>query len=528
MKSLILEELTTDQKLGLLLCGRPVTNPAYWDEVWEMIQNRMLGSIQIPRATKRLEYAKKVLETADYPILLIDDMEQGYYPEEFPKLSAMSLSACDDPDVYEAFAKATVFYAKQDGFSGTWGPVLDIRRINAPGIVARCYGNSPKSVLRATEKISDVYHQYGFFATGKHYPGGMVSPYDSHMTESFSDVTEEDLLRFDLVPYLELMKKGLLPAVMTQHSTFFNIDPERPATLSKKVLDILRNQGFDGVYLTDSLAMMGILQKYGEENVYGMCIAAGIDHILVNYRTSPKTCFEMLKKNYLDGAFTEEQLNTAARRVLALQNWVLANSDKKPDFTEKDREVLKNAAKNCITAVTDDGLTACLGDTQKRRLFVIVTPMDFNSETSDIPEVGDLSAFNMNDPAILAAKIKREFPNGEVVFVPEFATASENEKVLLAATNFDEVVFFTFCISRAYLGTDGLTRRTEALINCLNLSGKVSAVVHFGNPYAVEPLDHIKRILFAYTAPESRAYAVEALAGKIPANGKLPLVLNLK
>ena len=104
MKSLILEELTTDQKLGLLLCGRPVTNPAYWDEVWEMIQNRMLGSIQIPRAAKRLEYAKKVLKTADYPILLIDDMKRN----EDKQL-------CKNVPAYQALPLRTASHSRSTG-----------------------------------------------------------------------------------------------------------------------------------------------------------------------------------------------------------------------------------------------------------------------------------------------------------------------------------------------------------------------------------------------------------------------------
>ena len=72
-----------------------------------------------------------------------------------------------------------------------------------------------------------------------------------------------------------------------------------------------------------------------------------------------------------------------------------------------------------------------------------------------------------------------------------------------------------------------MTRRAEALVNALIRSGKVSAVVHFGNPFAVRPLLHVPRLLFGYNCPESQPGAIEVLAGKRPAPGKLPFRIEL-
>ena len=65
------------------------------------------------------------------------------------------------------------------------------------------------------------------------------------------------------------------------------------------------------------------------------------------------------------------------------------------------------------------------------------------------------------------------------------------------------------------------------LINALNTSGKVKALVHFGNPYAIKPINHITRVILGYTAPESQNYAIEVLSGKIEAKGKLPFDIKL-
>ena len=97
------------------------------------------------------------------------------------------------------------------------------------------------------------------------------------MQEGFSDFDEEYVRNVNLMPYKYLLERGLLPTVMVGHTVFHKIDPVYPASLSKKVIDILREIGFDGLLFTDSFAMMGILQRFGEENIYGMSVAAGAD-----------------------------------------------------------------------------------------------------------------------------------------------------------------------------------------------------------------------------------------------------------
>ena len=521
-KNLVLEELSTEQKIGMLFCARRCGSEAEFEYTLEMIRNHSLGCVQVPINDKTPEIIKAIKEAADYPILIINDMEQGYPRSGLPAISAMTLAACDDPQYYRVFAKAIVAHAKAEGFNGTWGPVVDIPGCDGPIRISRCFGDTPEKVIKATFEIAKTFKDYGFVSTGKHYPGSEDEPYDTHMTEGICHATKEKLLSCDLVPYIELMNRGVLSAIMTGHKVFDNIDPNYPASASKKVIDIIREQGFDGVAFTDSLAMMGILQKYGEENIMGICVAAGNDIILPNYRTPIDIAYGYLLQNYRDGVFSEERLNEAASRVLALQAEIGAKEDLIPEFTEEDRKVLDNIARDCITAVADDGVTASLDATDKKRLFAVVTPLNFKD---DAPEQ-EIRSGDWYFPKKIESKIKEEFSNSEVVFVPEFATPRENEKVLLAATKHDEVIFVTFCTTSAYLGTDCLTRRTEALINALNTSGKVKALVHFGNPYAVKPINHIPRVLLGYNAPESQNYAFEVLSGKIDAKGKLPF--NIK
>ena len=81
MRFLKLEELTTEQKLGMTYCARPNT-PEDWEFVFELIEKRALGCVQVPPT--RPERVKEILEKADYPILIICDCETGFPTSAVP------------------------------------------------------------------------------------------------------------------------------------------------------------------------------------------------------------------------------------------------------------------------------------------------------------------------------------------------------------------------------------------------------------------------------------------------------------
>ena len=510
-----IENMSLEQKIGMVFCARRFEQEDI-EFIIELIKKRALGCVQLPAHSRKI--VEQILSEADYPILVFNDTETGFPTSDLPKISLMSLAACDNEEYYEAFARGVVQDAKEAGFNGTWGPVIDVLRGDGPCKVYRHFSDRPDKVAEAAEIIAKIYKQNHYLSTGKHYPGGNNRPVDTHMVEGISDVSEEELIAFDLAPYLYLQEKGLLPCIMSGHTVYPQIDPDYPASLSKKVIDIIRHLGFDGIMFTDSFAMMGILQKYGEENVYGMAVAAGNDIILPNFRHSTKECYEMLLKNYRDGMFSEERLNEAVRRVLVAQEFVSTKPEHPTVFTEADRETLNNIARDCITAITDDGVDAALPKDNSNRMFLIVTENVYDP-TVDNPEIETAHWYH---PKEIAEKIRKEFPEAGIEFIPEFSGQRDNDRVLTAATKYKEVVCVTFCTTTSYLGTDGLTRRTEAVVNSLVGSGKVSAILHFGNPYALKTIDHVPRKIFGYMIRASQIHAIDVLAGKIEAKGKLP------
>ncbi|MBO7762635.1 MAG: hypothetical protein J6T24_07550, partial [Clostridia bacterium] len=70
-------KLTTEQKIGLLYCANVSANkPENIDYVIEMIKDHRLGSIWIqPGVGHREKTIARILEAADYPILIMCDAE---------------------------------------------------------------------------------------------------------------------------------------------------------------------------------------------------------------------------------------------------------------------------------------------------------------------------------------------------------------------------------------------------------------------------------------------------------------------
>ncbi len=509
------KDLTIEQKIGRVLCARPIRGrDADMEYTLKLLRSGACSVVQVRVNKDAPEVIKTLREAADYPIIIVNDMEKGYLPSGRPTVPMLSLAACNNPEYTRAFAAVLAKEAREDGFSGCWGPVVDILHCNAPCSVFRKAGDTPEGVLKLTRDIAEVFSSYNFQATAKHYPGGFYD-IDTHMAEGTCSATEEDLLKFDLVPYLELIKDGILPAIMTEHSSFPNIDPDYPASLSKKVIDIIRNQGYDGLLYTDSLAMMGILQKYGEKRAMALALMAGNDVILPNYRTSTEDVYKMMLECYEEGLITEERIDEANRRIEEAAAKFAAIPENPEKVPENINDILLAISRDCITAEYEDGISRSLSPEEKM-LFIVSTPMEFSELNEEV------SFGKWYSPHRVKSAILESFPNSEVEFIPEFPTGSDNERILNAATLYDKVVFVTYCTTEAYLGTDGLTRRLEEVIKCLNLSGKIEALVHFGNPMAILTLPTIPRRILGYLASDSQKYAFEVLSGKIEAKGKNP------
>ena len=264
--------------------------------------------------------------------------------------------------------------------------------------------------------------------------------------------------------------------------------------------------------------MISVLQTFGEKQAYAMSLMAGVDVILPNYRTPMREVYNMMLESYREGAITDERLDEAVRRVMALEQYCAEEATDPVPVPENIHEILSMVAKDCITAECEEGLSPTV-DPESKPLFIVEVPLDYDPDSDVNEEVAIVAHYNPNNTI---RAIEEFFPGCDIELLPEFPKPKDNDRVLTAATKHDSVVFVSFCEFAPYLGSDCLTRRVETVINALSLPGKLKALVHSGNPLATKTLWPIARKIFCYSAPASVRHAIEVLAGKYPAKGKNP------
>jgi beta-N-acetylhexosaminidase len=173
------------------------------------------------------------------------------------------------------------------GFTVDLAPVLDVTGAAAGGVIGdRSFGSDPAVVSRAGVAFLDGLSKGGVAAVGKHFPGHGETTVDSHTDLPIVPASMARLRARALPPFQAAIEHGL-GAVMIGHLLVKAIDPERPASLSRAIIeDLLRRElGFDGLVVSDALEM-GALAQYGDlPVVVELAIDAGIDLAILSGST---------------------------------------------------------------------------------------------------------------------------------------------------------------------------------------------------------------------------------------------------
>lgn len=247
-------------------------------------------NIQSPQQTRKLTDELREL-SRDEPILSIDQeggrvtRTRGIAPE-LP--SAQAFAANPVPDQIARAGEETADLLRMLGLNLNFAPVLDLDHF--PGLQnalrQRCWGRDPQDVINRAGMWNRWTRKRGMLGCGKHFPACGRALSDPHDDLPSSSATKEEIMAEDVIPYTALMPE--LDSVMLAHVMFPAIDPEFPASLSKKIVTgWLRDQlGFDKhLVMTDDLDMGAIVKRYGRGEDAKLAIAAGNDLAMICHDT---------------------------------------------------------------------------------------------------------------------------------------------------------------------------------------------------------------------------------------------------
>ncbi len=230
---------------------------------------------------------RAVVGRADAPVLIdqeggrVQRLKPPFWRAAPPAAAIAALAeTCDTAAVTAAWLNARLIACDLEslGITVDCAPVVDLLYAGADAIIGdRAYGSEPGRVAMLARAVCAGLLAGGVLPVIKHIPGHGRARVDSHLALPVVETAADALRATDWAPFAALADQ---PWAMTAHVVYRAIDPERPATLSAKVIgEVVRGAiGFEGVLVSDDIgmgALSGSLAARAEA-----ALAAGCDVVL--------------------------------------------------------------------------------------------------------------------------------------------------------------------------------------------------------------------------------------------------------
>jgi beta-N-acetylhexosaminidase len=267
------------------------TEPDYYIE--KMVRDRTIGGVilfgynmkseaQTESLVCQLQKLSIQTEPA-LPLFVAVDQEGGDIasaPWVAPEPAAAEVGRQGDPDKAREIAARVGRQLLQAGINTDFAPVLDTGHGAAIG--NRSFGEDPELVARMGVAAVEGFEEAGVVSAAKHFPNHGPATSDSHVGLPVIRHDAKKLRAHDFPPFEAAIDAGV-PMVMVGHLVYPAIDPEHPASLSQDAISMLRGDlGFDGVVVTDDLAMAGATGGGSVADAAVEAVGAGADLLIVS------------------------------------------------------------------------------------------------------------------------------------------------------------------------------------------------------------------------------------------------------
>ncbi|MCM2276599.1 MAG: beta-N-acetylhexosaminidase [Oligoflexia bacterium] len=265
----------------------------------------------------------------ELPLWIGVDHEGGKvqrFKKGFTKIpEAAAVGMIDSPKLAFELSEMMAKELRAVGINLNFAPVADIAtNPKNPVIGSRAYGSTEEQVTKMVTAILRGHLVAHVQPCIKHFPGHGDTSIDSHFALPRVDTPLETLRDRELRPFVRAFKSRC-SMVMSAHIICSKLDPDRPATLSSKILrDLLRKElRYSKVVISDDMEMKAITDHFGEDDAPRLAIEAGCD--LLCYRSEPKArhAYQALVKALENGKLAPELVLESAARSRALKTETL-------------------------------------------------------------------------------------------------------------------------------------------------------------------------------------------------------------
>jgi beta-N-acetylhexosaminidase len=245
---------------------------------------------------------------------------------------AATLAAHRSTARVEAVGRAMGTELRAVGIDLDFAPVLDVWTNPRNTVIGdRAYGTEPGAVARLGLALARGLLAAGVLPCGKHFPGHGGTSGDSHFVLPRAPASRRVHAATDLVPFVSAVR-ARLPALMTAHVVHPALDPQHPATLSRRILDGLlrRRLGFTGALFSDDLEMGAVAGHRRADRAAVAALDAGCDMLLVcQSLATARLAIDGVAAAIGRGRIPAARVATALARTQALRRWLASRPSRR-------------------------------------------------------------------------------------------------------------------------------------------------------------------------------------------------------
>lgn len=320
----LLETMTLKEKAGQLLLARcPGEDPALLADY--PVGGYLLFAVDFAdkNETQVREMLRAFNEMSEIPMFFAVDEEGGTVvrvsanPElrETPFPAPRALFEAGGLEAVRDDAREKSDLLLSLGLNVNLAPVADVSQNSEDFIYPRTTGEDTATAADYVTVVVEAMADAGCGSCLKHFPGYGDNA-DTHTEVARDARSMETFLTADFLPFEAGIEAGA-SMVMVAHNVVEAMDPDLPASLSSRVHEILREDlGFDGVIVTDDLAMEGVGAYVGELPLPVLALRAGNDLLCVS---DIAATYETILDAVASGELTEDIIDAAVLRVLTLK-----------------------------------------------------------------------------------------------------------------------------------------------------------------------------------------------------------------
>jgi len=526
------KSLTLEQQVGQMVIARLQDWPLMEKYARQGLISGMTPSLTKLPPAEVAEFTNRFQKLSPIPLLFGWGGVSYGGGTEVRLQQTMRLGATCNPALCREAGRIEAAEARALGFHLAGAPVLDVN-LNPDNTIInlRSISDDVELVIRLATELTRGTIEGGAAPIFMHFPGHGATRGDSHIEMSEAARSLAELEAVELKPFATLIRRGLARVICTNHCHYPALEPDRkiPATLSRKIVTGLLRQklGYEGVIISDSLTMRPIKENYGIEEAAIETVAAGHDLILQDYQSDPKITIDALARAVRQGRISLAQVEQSVKRVWKLKQELglfeerLVDAAKLPQVfaIKASAELARRIARESVTLLENNA-----GPLRAAAKPIVCVISNGSAATVDEDNAVKHSPTNHH----LNEQIRQRVPGAQTVVLSTAMKPAEIERAFAAAQKSDVVVFGLFTRVRAYVeDAIRVPKPYRELIERASASGRVVALLNFGNPYVMADLPKAGVALCTFSdAVDSIDAAVQVLFGELKPQGALPVRIS--